>query len=205
MQPQQSGTLEFMGIKPMFTLTGKHWSCFARAQGEDLNSVKLTLNLNQCDHVCADASIISWQPLHLQVRAWNARLGWYETLMENKLQRADFEAFTAIANEYMALVDTMTSEAVLELLGQRQFVQKLLSESLAVIFVGSMLLYLWLPWLGVVTDAVCISIMLAWCYLLEKQKQKLTDFMKTHEGNANERRRQFRENYLANFETRETA
>lgn len=125
--------------------------------------------------------------------------------MDHKLLRGDLDAFVSNANDYIDAVDKLTDQAVSGLRGQRQFVQKLLSESLAVIFMISMLLYLWLPWLGVVTDAVCISILLAWCYLLERQKRKLTDFLKAHKCNANERRRQFCKSYLASFEPRAEA
>lgn len=168
--------------------------------GNDVDvPIMLTFDLSPHEKVVAEASIKSWQPLHLHIRGWNARLDSYENLLENNLQNGELHSFIANADGYMALVDTMTYTAVSELISQRQFVQKILTDSIALIFMISILLYFWLPYVGVAVDALSIAFAFAWCYLLEFQKRKLILFLESQKKSADERYRRFRENYLAGF------
>lgn len=155
--------------------------------------VRYTLDLSPCDQATVDASVVAWSPLKIEIRAWHDRLAWLELLMDNKHGRGEMDAFASIANDYMALADSLTRESIYLLVDRLRQKQRRILHATATIIAVSTLLYFWLPLLGIVIDVTGVLAMLFWYRLLEGRQSRLAEFLDSLQQNAPERRRQFRQ------------
>lgn len=166
-------------------------------------SIQCAITVLPSDSLKLSAKIKSWRPqMEIVVTVWHPDLTDIMSVIENKLERGDEEAYAYNVSRWLKLVDSLTHLALLSVNTQILKRMKQVSSAMFCVLLTSTFIYMQYPSIGIALDVMAILFAAITYFFLKRRQRELNSFIAEQQQTFKQRVCEFCQSFQASVADR---